>query len=98
VRRDFGCFADADDQQPLCGQAGRGVQQESFAGVGAKFAAVENGLGGFLKGWVGGEQADFGLRVFRFAGAEVGCENDEEVGRKGCERVRAKVYLHRISD
>ena len=47
----LGLLAQADDQQPLGGQACGGVQQQGFVGAGLVFAAGQDGGRGGLDGW-----------------------------------------------
>ena len=57
----FGELAEADDQQPLGGEARRGMQEDSFIGAGFVFAGGEDGSGGGLNSRVGGESVGAGL-------------------------------------
>ena len=78
VWSELGGFAEADQEQALCLQAGWIVQQQSLAGFGLEFAAVEDGLDGLGGCVVGRQQADFGL--CGVLGRGVDGEDGEEFG------------------
>ncbi len=80
MHRGLGLLAQADQQQPLGGQAGRGVQQQRLVGAGLVFAAGEHGGRGGLHGRVGGQQHGLGLGVGAFGGLCVGGQHGQQFG------------------
>ena len=92
--RQFGRLAQADDEEPLCLESGRTVQQQSLTRFGLELAAVEDGLGRSGWGLITGEQADFGLRGFigRGIDREDGKEFGFDCGGRGEEDFR----IHRF--
>jgi len=78
VSRGFGLLAQADEQEALCGEARRGVQQHGLVGAGLEFAAGQHGLYRSQNGSVGGEKRRLGFGVGGIRGLCVGRQNGQE--------------------
>ena len=78
MSRGFGLLAQADEQEALCGEARRGVQQHGLVGAGLEFAAGQHGLYRSQNGSVGGEKRRLGFGVGGIRGLCVGRQNGQE--------------------